>query len=559
MYRPGLLLIALASGVLASETQVPFVQPLQQQQPSDSTAFSAKELNGRFLHVTDLHPDAYYLPDTAESNACHRPRNKKTDKNIAGPFGLPYSECDSPLSLTNYTLDHIGKKWTKNIDFVIWTGDNVRHDNDRKLPRTQDEIYALNRAVAKRMDELFLSQGIPVVPSLGNNDIWPHNILTPGPNGITNEFSNIWHKFIPFHQLQVFQRGAYYSVEVIPNSLAVVSLNTLYFYDNNKAVEGCPYLDPLDPGNLELDWLDVQLELYRSRGMKVYLTGHVPPSPGNYWPQCYTRYVDLALRFQDTIVGHLYGHMNDDFFFFLDSEDLEIPKKVESEGHKGLFNALMTDFGNLSKKSNRYAVVNVSPSVVPNPYIPTFRIFSYNSTGQATDVVNSIGRNHGHKKGGGDKEKRCREDEYKDTWKCHLKNSTWHNSEQGSPSRNNELFTPLGYAQYHLPGLDYIRKRRSLKYKLEYLTYQLELLHPLNANDTAFVYPVPIQELPKSLRAPMNATTTSKFAPYGLKDLTIPSWLGLGRRLGDEGEKKLRKKFKSFMRVKKKGKKSKSK
>ena len=44
----------------------------------------------------------------------------------------------------------------------------------------------------------------------------------------------IWSTFIPFHYLQVFQRGAYYAVEVIPDEMAVISLNTMYFYDSNK-------------------------------------------------------------------------------------------------------------------------------------------------------------------------------------------------------------------------------------------------------------------------------------------------------------------------------------
>lgn len=35
-----------------------------------------------------------------------------------------------------------------------------------------------------------------------------------------------------------------------------------------------------------MDWLDVQLEMYRARGMQVWLSGHVPPSPGNYFPDC---------------------------------------------------------------------------------------------------------------------------------------------------------------------------------------------------------------------------------------------------------------------------------
>lgn len=42
-----------------------------------------------------------------------------------------------------------------------------RHDNDRKLPRTTSEIYMLNRAVASKMESIFTSRGIPVVPSLG--------------------------------------------------------------------------------------------------------------------------------------------------------------------------------------------------------------------------------------------------------------------------------------------------------------------------------------------------------------------------------------------------------
>jgi len=100
----------------------------------------------------------------------------------------------------------------------------------------------------------------------------------------------IWSSFIPFPSYQVFQRGAYYSVEVIPDKLAVISLNTMYFYDSNKgtmspllskqdvlfqledqyiAVEGCEYNDPDDPGNLEFDWLEVQLEYFRDRHMQV--------------------------------------------------------------------------------------------------------------------------------------------------------------------------------------------------------------------------------------------------------------------------------------------------
>ena len=35
------------------------------------------------------------------------------------------------------------------------------------------------------------------------------------------------------------------------------------------AVGGCDPKDPEDPGNLQLDWLEVQLTMFRRRGMQV--------------------------------------------------------------------------------------------------------------------------------------------------------------------------------------------------------------------------------------------------------------------------------------------------
>lgn len=37
----------------------------------------------------------------------------------------------------------------------------------------------------------------------------------------------------------------------------------------HAAVGGCEYHEPHDPGNLQLDWLEVQLEIFRERGMHV--------------------------------------------------------------------------------------------------------------------------------------------------------------------------------------------------------------------------------------------------------------------------------------------------
>ncbi|KAF9259533.1 endopolyphosphatase [Marasmius fiardii PR-910] len=525
-----------------------------------------RQLHGRFLQITDIHPDPHYVEGSKISKACHRSKPKKKKKQ-AGYYGTPYSDCDSPLRFTNYTLDFLEQKWASQIDFVIWTGDNARHDNDRKLPRTTFEIYDLNRAVAHKMKDVFSSKGIPVVPSLGNNDVWPHNILLPGPNAITSQFSSIWQEFIPFPYRQVFQRGAYYSVEVIPDHLAVVALNTMYFYDSNKAVNGCPYSEPNDPGNLQLDWLEVQLGLFRERGLQVWLTGHVPPSRGNYFPECYVRYVDLALRYQDTILGHLFGHMNADHFFFLEAGDLELELDeqdkrsadpeidINTDTDDFLFNAIIDDFSTLpglSKvKLGDFAVINVSPPVVPNPYLPTFRIFSYNISGVETMADLAAGkmemktkmkggkRKPGHHRGKhGDKSIYCSEEPFRMSWKCHLSNDSWH-SDPESPSRKNQLWTPTGYAQYYVPDLGKADKNKEPKFELEYSTYKADILSSEGER------PIPAKLLPRSLR---NGTITkSKFAPYEMVDLTVESWYKLALELGKSKNKKLGKRFKDYM------------
>lgn len=67
----------------------------------------------------------------------------------------------------------------------------------------------------------------------------------------------------------------------------------------------------------------VQLKEYRKRGVKVYLTGHVPPGKKFYYPSCFRRYALWSYAFRDVILGHLYGHYNVDHFFFLDAKQAQ--------------------------------------------------------------------------------------------------------------------------------------------------------------------------------------------------------------------------------------------
>lgn len=115
-----------------------------------------------------------------------------------------------------------------------------------------------------------------------------------------------------------------------------------------------------------------------------------------------------------------------------------------------MYDSLINDFGDLPKKGKTdhddYGVVNVSPSVIPNPYLPSFRIYTYNITHAEENAhVTKKKRKHGHRRGKGNKAELCKKKAYKNSWRCRL-DKPWHSNPE-APSRINTLWSPLGYAQ----------------------------------------------------------------------------------------------------------------
>ncbi|THW29991.1 Endopolyphosphatase [Aureobasidium pullulans] len=292
-----------------------------------------RQLHGRFLQVTDFHPDPFYkvYSSISEDGACHR------GSGPAGYYGAETSDCDSPVSLINATFDWIRHELKDSIDFVIWTGDSARHDNDEKIPRNVQQVVQLNQLLVDKFYEVFGKNQeepdddptndlvVPVIPTFGNNDILPHNIFDRGPNTWTRRYLDIWRTFIPEVQKHSFDQGGWFYVEVIPNHLAVVSLNSLYFFNSNSAVDGCAAKS--EPGYRQLDWLRIQLQYLRDRNMKAILTGHVPPArtdnKRNWDETCWQKYTLWMHQYRDVIAGTLYGHMNTDHFIVQDFEEVD--------------------------------------------------------------------------------------------------------------------------------------------------------------------------------------------------------------------------------------------
>ena len=121
---------------------------------------------------------------------------------------------------------------------------------------------------------------------------------------------NLWrsHQFIPEAMRHTFSRGGYYSLPILHDQLLLISLNTIYFFEKNTAVDGCPRDEgrgEMDPGSEQLLWLEQQLYLAKEKGMKVWLTGHVPPNRGNWYEDCLGEYTKLSLEYNDIILGYV--------------------------------------------------------------------------------------------------------------------------------------------------------------------------------------------------------------------------------------------------------------
>ncbi|KAF2199927.1 Endopolyphosphatase [Delitschia confertaspora ATCC 74209] len=563
---------------------------------------SGRKLHGRFLQITDIHPDPFYKTwsSTEADAACHR------KKGPAGVYGAETSGCDTPISLVNETFKWIEANLKDKIDFVVWTGDSARHDNDEKIPRTPTQIIEQNEFVVSKFTEVFGRDGtrIPIVPTFGNNDIMPHNIFLSGPNKWTLKYTDIWRHFIPEEQRHQFQRGGWFYVEVIPRQLAVISMNTIYFFDSNSAVNGCGAKD--EPGYEHMEWLRIQLEQLRRRGMKAILMGHVPPARTESklsWDEtCWQKFTLWQRQYRDILVTSLFGHMNLDHFMLHDFRELKrdtkrgrmkanmavTPNKRVSMFEDGevtitsasdylldlreswaklpsLRDALEAPRSKREGKSGkaphkkmheiggqwgeRFSVGHVSPSVIPT-YFPTLRVFEYNITGledlvipAEADLLSPTAPVQTEKEESDQFENptlSSQKDKRKKAKKPHKKRKKYKFKVPSPPSKS----TP--------PGPAYSPQTLTLTGYVQYFANITRINNDfVEPNDSSLFngqkwnegkhkgkQPKHNKPRPKEFEYEIEYNTTCDKV-YRLKDLTVKSYLELATRIGDQDGKAL--------------------
>eukprot|EP00127_Corallochytrium_limacisporum_P006333 Clim_evm44s225 gene=Clim_evmTU44s225 len=285
-----------------------------------------------FLHLGDAHLDKHYKPASRISRDCHR------GQGVAGQFGS--RTCDAPWKLIDTLLDVVADE-LETPQFIMWTGDSSRHDTDESKPRKHHEVVQEIRKVAKKIHSAFPS--VPVIPSIGNYDLWPLNQLGEGPNEMLLELADIFSPFLSKEELTKFIRGGYYARE-LPDKVTAVALNTVYFVAFNESTKGCNHKK--SAGHLQMQWLRDVLKDAKEKGRGVYISGHL--GPHHLWyPNCHREYIDIIAEYKDTVMVQVFSHLHKDEYFLLE------------------------------KNHEIVGVLNYAPSMAP-VYNPGVRVYLYN-------------------------------------------------------------------------------------------------------------------------------------------------------------------------------------
>ncbi|CAO3633914.1 unnamed protein product [Cunninghamella blakesleeana] len=351
------------------------------QQQNDNVLLLArrgdKPLTGKFLHLTDIHLDPYYLEGSDPDKLCHR-KSKKSKKNTAGKFGALSTECDSPIPLVDAAFGFM-KKQLQDIDFIIYTGDTARHDRDDELPRTKKDVLDEHKAVIKYFQKTYDVNTIPLINTIGNNDFFEHNDISTGDK-IYKKLKEIW-KPLKLNLGDTFEKNGYFIQEVIPG-LQIMNTNSMYFFEKNDKVEDCD--EKNSPGAKELTWMQQSLEAAKKQKKKVFIMSHVPPSDDDgsslYKSTCHKKYIQLIGQYGSVIAGHFTGHTNNDML-----------SAIVGKGKSFKLISAIDDGSNLKdeKISQVSTMLFNAPSLIPvnNPALRVYHYATSNSKSQSLGTI----------------------------------------------------------------------------------------------------------------------------------------------------------------------------
>jgi len=302
--------------------------------------------SGTFAWISDTHLDQFYRTPTAEIHG------GQTGKRIA--LGLPgdppcnttnapkYSTygCGGSIDLVTAAVSAASTATNKlnwpPIDFVLFTGDNTRHNSP-----TPEAVLENIATVQNLFKEYFPNTTVVQLPTLdlGNNDftsdyylkITSHKACLPTVTSLDlsrktsvelPKSTNEWLETVAKQQKSMFATELEYATfacggylnHAVSDKLHIIVMNTIVWDLSHKPDDG----DQDDPFG-QFEWLDKQLSDLRAAGNKVYLTGHIPPMlqsyTGSIGKPLYKKEKEMKLiaivsEYHDVIAGIFVAHVH---------------------------------------------------------------------------------------------------------------------------------------------------------------------------------------------------------------------------------------------------------
>ncbi|CAG2166017.1 unnamed protein product, partial [Oppiella nova] len=341
--------------------QVNWVLDLPKHKPFNPVSGSGRQQ--KMLHLTDVHLDLYYTPGS--NSMCDEPmccRSTSYGHNhSAGYWSEPAKDCDTPLNFIGESIKHMAESH-KDIDLVIWTGDNAPHDSWNS---SQQENLDHNKAMADLVKKSFDNKNI--FPCIGNHEPHPFNMYVPEEVSIkTDKYLSLswlydtladdyWSQWINTPTAKkTFKKGGYYSKQVT-DGLKIVVLN------NNVCISRNYWLayDPVDPDG-QLKWFIDELDSAETNGLYVMIITHMPLM------YCYmswaNNYIRITERYDHIIVGTYLGHTH--------SDEIEV-----------LYNKNTT-----TNETYPISHAYIGSSIASFSYLnPGYKVFTLDSTGRPLD------------------------------------------------------------------------------------------------------------------------------------------------------------------------------
>lgn len=329
----------------------------------------------RVLHLSDPHVDIEYLEGSNaqcdEPLCCMYHSGVAPNSSAAAQFWGTDANCDPPFrtfeAFTKFAENHL------DIDFMLWTGDNMAHDVwHQNTTRNLNSSVLLTETIKRYL------KNIPVFPIIGNHEPFPVNVYDfhNGKNQLLIDgLADVWQDWLGADATATFKKNGFYSYYISEKNLRIIGLHTQACNNQNWYF----FEDPTDPGNM-LEWLRSELQTAEDKNQTVYILGHIGAGMGSCLPEWSIRFKALIDRYSYVIRGQFIGHAH--------SDDFKVSKSFADNSTVGLsfIPGSLTTYSYLFPEFRVYEVDSAT-NLPLNYYEYRLNLTKYNALGNTSEEI----------------------------------------------------------------------------------------------------------------------------------------------------------------------------